>query len=90
MLEPWEDGLEVNAVAGKFLSGDCIVIGRLQPSVTKPTRMTLTQFTKLVTSGESRDRPACVGGPTESTGQENVGQKQFATDVVVAMSNPTL
>jgi len=62
------------------------VIGRRQASVTKPTRISLAQFSKSLMARKSQDRPAVVDS-TECLGLESVGQKRFAADVVAALSN---
>lgn len=64
------------------------MFGSRQPPVTKPTGMSLAEFTKDLTSRNSHGRPACVAGTREGVGP--VGQKSFAADVVGAMSNPAL
>jgi hypothetical protein len=63
-------------------------MGSRQPSATKPKRMSLAQFSKNLMSGESQGQPDCVGSATEGVGLESVDPKQFAADVVAAMSNP--
>jgi hypothetical protein len=65
-------------------------MGRRPPSLAKPKWMSLAQFSKTLMSGESQDQPDCVGNTTEGVGEESVGPKRFATDVVAAMSNPGL
>jgi hypothetical protein len=64
------------------------MLGNRQTSGTKPTRMSLAQFSKNLASGESHARPECASSATEGFRQESAGQKRFATDVVAAMSNP--
>jgi hypothetical protein len=74
------------------------VMGRRPPSLTKPKWMSLAQFSKtlmsgeskILMSGESQGQPDCVGDTREGVGEESVGPKRFATDVVAAMSNPVL
>ena len=56
--------------------------------VSKPARMTLAQFSKDLVSGKAEGEFVCVGETTEVAGLEGFGQKQFAADVVAAMSNP--
>jgi hypothetical protein len=66
------------------------MLGSRQTSVTKPTRMSLAQFSENLTSGNSQGRPDCASSTTEGVALESPGQKRFANDVVAAMSNPAL
>jgi hypothetical protein len=66
------------------------VIGNRQHRVTEPTRLSLAQFSKSLTSRETQAQPDCDSDTTERFGLESVGQKQFAAEVVAAMSNPAL
>lgn len=56
--------------------------------VSKPTRMSLAQFSKNLMSIEPAGRLDCADGTSEVAGFEGLGQKQFAAEVVAAMSNP--
>jgi hypothetical protein len=48
----------------------------------------LAQFSKALVSSLSRGRQGSASGAPESVGLKSVGQKEFAADVVAAMSNP--
>jgi hypothetical protein len=64
------------------------MLGRGQASATNPTRLSLAQFSKNFTWGESGGRPNRASRTTEWVGQEPAEHKSFAADVVAAMSNP--
>ena len=52
--------------------------------------MSLAQFTRTLALSEFQDGPPSVGEATGDVGAERIGQKNFAADVVGAMSNPAL
>jgi hypothetical protein len=54
------------------------------PGVTKPTRMSLAQFSKNLAATDSQGRRDCVGAIAEEVGKECVGHQLFAADVVAA------
>lgn len=64
------------------------MIGSRQPRITKPTGMSLAQFTRNLSASQSQGPPRSADSQT--VGPENVGQKRFAADVMVAMSKPVL
>lgn len=66
------------------------MMGSWPPGATKPTRMSLAQFSKNLAASESQGRPDCVGGTADAVGQESVGQQRFAAEVVAAMANPAV
>jgi hypothetical protein len=64
------------------------VIGGWPPGVTKSTRISLAQFSKNLTSIENQAQPECACDSAERVALEHTGPKQFAAEVVAAMSNP--
>ena len=64
--------------------GGRTVIGNRHLPLTKPTRISLAEFTRNLKPSESPG-PVCA---TISIGAESGGRKRFAAGVVVAMSNP--
>jgi hypothetical protein len=66
------------------------VIGSRRPRVTEPTSMSLAQFTRTLALSEFQGGPPSVAEATVDIGAEGIGQKNFAADVVGAMSNPAL